>query len=274
MYNTFICAGGAMRGISAIGALADLYHRKGARFRNFYGTSVGAIVSYLLAIGYTPLEILEQLIRHPLRVVPQIRAFDPTEHGILDFDIIARRLRALSIIKLGYIPTFNQLKRRGIYFACFAFNYTENKEVKFDYVEWGEMSCIDAVQASCSLVGIFKKFIYGGDWYIDGFYSKNFPIDHAHERPGARVFAIRFETPAQQSPADNLLRIYYNAWLRLCMEKEHLLVKEHQKCCDILTITADISLWNFASEDILASFCIGYLFSRKFFSNRKNLLIK
>ena len=121
MYDTFICAGGAMRGISAIGALAELYKSGRANFQNFYGTSVGSIVSFLLAIGCTPLEILEQLILHPLHVVPRIYSLDPTEDGILDFEIIARRLRALSLIKLGYIPTFAQLKARGIYFACFAF---------------------------------------------------------------------------------------------------------------------------------------------------------
>ena len=54
-YNSLVLSGGAVRGLAIIGALQYAYDNfllKNVKF--FFGTSVGAIICYLLVIGYTP----------------------------------------------------------------------------------------------------------------------------------------------------------------------------------------------------------------------------
>ena len=58
--KTLVLSGGGLKGIAILGLLQKLYKTgKLNNFDKFIGTSVGSIISLLLSIGYTPLEIYE-----------------------------------------------------------------------------------------------------------------------------------------------------------------------------------------------------------------------
>ena len=61
-FNTICLSGGGIRGFELLGAIAYLQEILDfGKINNFIGTSVGSMVCYLLAIGYTSLEILIQI---------------------------------------------------------------------------------------------------------------------------------------------------------------------------------------------------------------------
>ena len=61
MKADIVCEGGGVKGIALLGAIYYL-EEKGYTFQNFAGTSAGAIVSSLLAVGYTGKELKELLL--------------------------------------------------------------------------------------------------------------------------------------------------------------------------------------------------------------------
>ena len=61
-YDTLILSSGGVKGLYMLGALYYFSEKKSTSFKKYIGTSVGAIISYLLAIGYSPFEILSTLI--------------------------------------------------------------------------------------------------------------------------------------------------------------------------------------------------------------------
>lgn len=61
MNADIVCEGGGVKGIALLGAIYYL-EEKGYKFQNFAGTSAGAIVSSLLAVGYTAKELKELLL--------------------------------------------------------------------------------------------------------------------------------------------------------------------------------------------------------------------
>lgn len=58
-FDTLVISGGSVNGISALGALQYLRDNEYLNnIKTYIGTSSGAFICYLLAIGYTPVEII------------------------------------------------------------------------------------------------------------------------------------------------------------------------------------------------------------------------
>ena len=58
-YSTLLLSGGSVKTFASIGALQYLYDKNLiCNVETLVGTSAGAILCYLLAIGYTPGEIM------------------------------------------------------------------------------------------------------------------------------------------------------------------------------------------------------------------------
>ena len=65
MYNKLVLSGGSKRGILTLGSLEYIYQTHPdfiSNIHTFIGTSVGAIICYLLIIGYKPAKIIAYLI--------------------------------------------------------------------------------------------------------------------------------------------------------------------------------------------------------------------
>ena len=58
LYDTLVLSGSSIKGITFLGALQYLYDNSLLKnVKTFVGTSSGAMISFLLIIGYTPVEI-------------------------------------------------------------------------------------------------------------------------------------------------------------------------------------------------------------------------
>lgn len=61
MYADLVCKGGGIKGVALVGAIVCL-EEYGYEFKNLAGTSAGAIVASLLAVGYTGKEIYDIML--------------------------------------------------------------------------------------------------------------------------------------------------------------------------------------------------------------------
>ena len=106
--NTLVLSGGALNGFSTLGAVQFLLDNKiieTKNIRKYIGTSSGSMISYLLAIGYTPVEIFIFLCQNKL--FKNVKQFDFLSlvkgTGYVNFKDIHNILEVLTMKKIDYI---------------------------------------------------------------------------------------------------------------------------------------------------------------------------
>lgn len=180
-FDTLVLSGGSIHGIIMLGALH--YAEDNLLLRSvdtYIGTSVGSMCGYLLAIGYTPLEIITRLCTK--QVIDKMKHFDINSFikgdGCISYNHIQQQLEKMSIEKINKIPTLKDLyvlfKKKLI---CVTYNLTENRQEILSYETYPDMSCLTALRLSSNLPFIFDNFEYNKCFYTDGGVSNNFPID-------------------------------------------------------------------------------------------------
>lgn len=199
-FRKLIFEGGGMRGIAYAGALAELQKRGFLDSLNSVGgTSVGAITAMMLAAGFTPLEIENEIAQ----VKP--RKFNDgtvlffggptrlrTRYGWYKGKRITHWLGNLLEKKLGNAEiTFGQLheqNRPSLYVTGTSLN--NQRVLVFSHETYPNMKVRDAVRASMSIPFFFKPITIdsGGhvlkkpingfcDIVVDGGFIANYPID-------------------------------------------------------------------------------------------------
>ena len=141
-YDTLVLSGESSRAFVTLGAIQyafDNYLLKD--LVNYVGTSSGSIICYLLAIGYTPVEIIVYICTNQLmekmqhfNIVAMIQG-----RGATSFSSIQEQLEKMSIAKIGYLPTLNDLKfcplfGRILTLTFSFFSYHSTKLVKYIFI--------------------------------------------------------------------------------------------------------------------------------------------
>jgi NTE family protein len=180
-YDTLVLSGASIKGFITLGALQYLYDISALKnIKTYVGTSSGSIISYLLIIGYTPIEILTYICTN--QILEKMKNFNLSDmlngKGACSFDIIQSHLEKMTISKIGYFPTLNDLyKNNGITLICSTYNFTENRG---EYLSWEThpfLPCLTALRMSSNLPLIFEPYKYSNNLYVDGYISDNFPIE-------------------------------------------------------------------------------------------------
>ena len=178
-YTTVVISGGAAKGFAALGLLQALYDLDHVDFTTFIGTSVGAIISYLLCIGFTPIEMLISLSQTTL--LDKLSVFNIANltqgSGVTKWSLIHEFLEKLTIEKIGYLPTlkkiFTEFKKKLV---CCTFNNTKKITEALDYITYPDLPCLTALRMSSNLPLIFDRFKYMNCFYLDGGLLNNLPI--------------------------------------------------------------------------------------------------
>lgn len=182
-YKIVCIGGGSIKGICDLGALYFL-HSKGIydykAVHTFIGTSVGSAISLLLAVGYTPMEIFTKVTQVKNWVnfdIENIMGLNKTK-GLFDIGEFTEILEEMVEKKLHFVPTLRQLYEfTGKKLIVTVTNATKNRIEYLDIDTEPHISCIKAVEMSCSIPIIFRECIYNGDHYVDGALLNNFPIN-------------------------------------------------------------------------------------------------
>lgn len=188
---------GGLAGFTMLGALTKLARQdKLAKITHYYGTSVGAIIGTLLAIGMTPTQIFAEAFKYNKRWTPRfidlirntqttsLCSISPLEVSLCD--IFAK-------YNNGHVPTFAQLALRGKFLHIFAYCIDTNEPIEFCAETTPNLSVLDAALASSSIPLIFPLRVISAHEYIDGAFFTPFPLSKAllkfapHEIIGIRA---------------------------------------------------------------------------------------
>lgn len=179
-YNAIVMSGGGMKGFALLGAMQYMIDKKMIGNVKYYsGTSIGAIICYFLAIGYTPIEMIVYIITNNVFDKKDHKSIDSilSGEGIYDFSIYSSHFKKMSLDKIGYIPTFKDLyEKLGVTLFTCTYNITKKKKEYLSIHTYPDMSCIDAITLSSSLPFIFNDCIYNDEYFIDGGFVDNCPF--------------------------------------------------------------------------------------------------
>ncbi len=194
--TVLVLGGGGMRGLAHVGVLRAV-RRLGIRVDEIVGTSIGAILGSLTALGRTP-EQIEEISR----------SLGQRDFFRLDFLRFLRRgwrcesvysghgLRRFLRAQLGQ-TRFQDLP---LPFTCTAVAVSTGATVTFGMKGLDQVSVADAVYASCTLPGVFEPLRIGDERYFDGGIVDSCPIRIARARGATRILAVDLAVRTQREP--------------------------------------------------------------------------
>lgn len=270
-YDTLVLSGESSRAFVTLGAIQyafDNYLLK--NLVNYVGTSSGSIICYLLAIGYTPIEIIVYICTNQLmekmqhfNIVAMIQG-----RGATSFSNIQEQLEKMTISKIGYLPTLNDLKEKmNKILVCVTHNLTENRTEYLSWETYPHLPCITALHMSSNLPLIFENYRYGNCLYVDGGISDNFAIDIG-EKMGEKILGIvlnsecaSFSNDAEVNTLEFIYKLIYVPVIQAINHKIRLTSASNKcKIVNIKNVTANLKFFEFnvISSTKLNMFSNGY----------------
>lgn len=272
-YDTLVLSGGSSKGIVTLGAIQYCYDTFILnKIKTYIGTSSGAIICYLLLIGYTPIEIMVYICTHQL--LEKLQHFNVVAMiqggGASSFNSIQEQLEKMTIEKLGYLPTLQDLKQKyGKTLICVTYNLTEEKAEYLSPETTGELPCITALRMSSNLPFVFDQFKYGNSFYLDGGISDNFAIDIG-DKLGKKIIGILIVPESENfnnEPDANILEFIYKLmFIPICQAIDYKIENVSEKCKIIKLKYSKIKFFNFAlsSRTKFEMFSSGYQQMKEF----------
>lgn len=275
-YNTVTIAGGATKCIAAIGALHYLHTKGELDFvENYAGTSAGGLICYLLAIGYTPFEIIHFICRS--NFVDEFQNLNISgiidQKGLINYYIVQEYLEKLTINKIGFLPNFRDLKIRfGKTLTLVTYNFTKNKVEYLNSDNYPEMSCLSAIRMTVNVPLLFDRFFYNNCEYIDGGLVDNFPIDF-YNKPEYKIIGININ-PHDTSISKKQSYITYLLKIAMIPYVFFHTQKKYPKNATVIDIQTDVQAFDFNLNITkrLDLFSKGFQTVKHFFEDAKILL--
>ena len=275
-YDTLCITGSSAKGLLILGSLQYAYDNFMFNNINIYiGTSSGAIISYLLAIGYKPIEIISYICTNQL--LEKIQHFNIVAmlqgRGACSFTPIQEQIEKMSISKIGYLPTLKNIKDRYNKTLIFStHNLTLNKTEYLSYETYPDLPCITALRMSANLPLVFEKYKYGNSYYIDGGISDNFPIEIA-DKMGSKIFGIILsleEKNFNQNLDIDAIEYIYKLMFIPILQRMKNKIENASENCKIIQLSSGNSGSNFFDFNIntkqkLNMFSKGYQQMKEFF---------
>lgn len=180
--DTLILSGEAINGFMTLGSLQFLLDYEVFNVKNirkYIATSSGSMISYLLSIGYTPVELYVFLCSND--VFRNLKDFDFMSlikgTGCIKFTAIEQLLEILTLKKLDHIPTLKDIYDKfNVTLIFTTYNMSLQKREFLSYVNYPNMSCIKAIHMSSSIPFVFDNCSYNDNIYVDGLFTNNFPL--------------------------------------------------------------------------------------------------
>lgn len=279
MYDTIVLSGGGLKGIGFLGALqcmSDLGIL--SEITHFIGTSIGAIIGYLITIGYTPIEIM--VILHTEKTMEKlIQAMDATylttHGGVLNFCIFQDILEQLTIKKIGQLINLSQLYQdHGKRLVCCTYNLSKKQVEYIDYLSNPNIPCITALRMSSNLPFLFFPFQYNGSVYVDGGIYENFPVSQVSPDSKAIAFFIQEnndDTKESRLGSFNIMSYLFEILHIPIYHLQELSTNKLGTNIDMVGITVSLPVfsWAVSRSSKFDSFSSGYECLRIFLENKK-----
>ena len=179
--QNIVISGGGVNGIMELGCLKALENFNLLKnIKNYGGSSVGAVICFLLILEYSPSDIFI--------ILKKIEFYHFIDDNILNFldeysicnlnkfEIILISLLELrhKVKTITYLELYNKTKKK---LNIVAVNLSDKELCTFNYINTPNINVIDSVIASCSIPMIFPPKTLNKLDYIDAFMINNFPIN-------------------------------------------------------------------------------------------------
>lgn len=274
VYDTMVISGGALKGFAILGCLQCLVDQnKIPHIKKYISTSIGAIISYLLCIGYTPIEIMVDLCKNDW--MKKMSNFDVLNvlngGGAISFSIINEVLEKMTIDKIGRLITLGEVYNTfGKTLICCTFNLSKQDQEFLNPFDNPELPCLVALRMTSNLPFLFEPFFYNSCYYIDGGIVNNFPIFYVNLESD-HVIGIKFKkTEKVDYSAKPFMPYLYDLITIPSVFIECHFNKNHQEC-DIIKLDAtNLSSLNFqmTMNERLEMFSIGYETAKNYISEK------
>ena len=186
--DTLCFSGGGIKGFAFVGALERLIELDKINLSNinkFVGTSAGAMISFLLAIGVDTNELREFILSFNFSKlngkIDSNLFFD--RFGInsgerVIFIFIKFLETKLNVCDITFNDLFNKTNKDLIIIGT---NYTQGKETVFSKDTTPDFSVIKAIRITMSIPIIFTPVSVDNDIYVDGAIINNFPLNYCNK---------------------------------------------------------------------------------------------
>ncbi len=184
--KNLVLSGGGVTALGFLGILKLLYeHDLIKEIEHFIGTSMGAIISYLLTIGFTHNELLEFSKLFNFSKITEDIKLDNflCNFGFIDMNNIKIILKNISNVKnidndITFIQHYEKTKKKlSITGTCLS----DFKLYYFNYENTPNMKIFDAILISCCIPLLFQPIEHDNKCWIDGGIINNFPIDYCND---------------------------------------------------------------------------------------------
>lgn len=265
-FDTLVLAGGSGKGLVVLGALQYAFEQN--FFNNidtYIGTSSGAVLCFLLSIGYTPTEIIVYLCVN--RFFEKVVHFNIVnminDNGAITFAGFQEVLEKMTVSKIGRLPTLKEVyEKYNKTLIITTYNLSKQQVEYLSHENSPDLPCLVALRMSCNLPLIFERFNYNNNFYIDGGLVDNFPIDLAYKM-GKKSLGILIDNTLEQNVTKYKNIVEYIYVLLSIPSKKYLEEKIKNKPENSFVVELDcgnISNFDFSIDNIkkLDLFSTGY----------------
>lgn len=184
--DTLVIGPGGTKGFVFLGHLYFLEQNKLLLgIRRYFGVSIGSIICLLHICGYTIWEIVGHAKDIELFDIGNFQSIADIimNHSLVSFGKLKDQFEKLVSDKFGMIPTMKELyDLTGKEFTTVGSNISKDipEATYFNYNTFPDILCTEACLLSSSIPGVFKKYEYNGQFYVDGALTDPYPVGYEY----------------------------------------------------------------------------------------------
>jgi NTE family protein len=263
--SILVIGGGGIKGLSALGAITKLKELEIINYPEiFCGTSAGAMICFLLLIGYSSYDIFLLLREIDFTTLFELNLddiFDNPLIGLSHSNSFICVLHSLIIRKkLNINITFEELYK--IYKSKLIITGTCVNDMSLHYFSVDKtpnMQVIKAIQISISMPVVFKPCIYDDKIWIDGGCLNNYPIEIFINNLDDVVGIYLDDEKIEYNQFDEI-QTYLNQVMTCILRGRDInKISLYSKQTIVITCKGGVSFdWNITKDEKLLLYQLGY----------------
>lgn len=250
--NDLFIGGGGYSGFHFIGALEYIHQKKLLDLKNFYGTSIGALIGILYISGIEPKCMVNMFQKINLEEIVKYD-FTNIQNGLIDetfldtlISLVTDKYNAdINLDEFSKITNVNV----NVYATC----VTRNEYVCLSNETHPEVKLKDAIKASMSIPFLFRPVEINGDIYIDGC-CKNL-----YGSPPKEIFIRGYSIILNCEPKSYPTRVTYSIFTREIPNSTFLISIENE-----IDVNVYLKLNKLKSKFIIDMYKNGIYTARKY----------
>lgn len=281
--NNLVISGGGLKGLTFIGVIKYIEELKIIdNIKNFYGCSVGGLITSLIILGYKSDELINFIINFDFMILikPNINQLI-LNYSLGNIDNYILMLKNF-IKNKNFNPEITLLEFYKITnktLHLIGFNFTTQKETIFNYITFPNIELWKAIYITSALPTLFPPLLYNNDYYFDGGITNNNPINLIHQSELSNTIGIT--CAIYKSSNNNINNIIHNKniynyikfmseVLLISFDKENY--HKNNQYNNIITVECDNDIFDFIDFSIdkidkINKILIGYNFCKKLLPN-------